>query len=350
MKIRVSDPFEAAKDPELPTLALALDPVQARQELKRGLPRLSGDRVLRLKAIRVKRYKPGRRCVVEYKVEVQTSKRLVKAVVIGKLRARRFGAESLRLLERLWESGFDSESADGISVPEPLGLISRFQMWFQRKVPGELATERLASGEGIALSRRIAEAAHKMHKVEIPTERRHTIQDELNILGECLQKVGGLRPEWANRLSRLMASCGRLGASLPEPRLCGIHRDFYPAQVIVGPGQLSTNSQPSRIHLIDFDLYCLGDPALDIGNFIGHMTEWSLRKLDNPEAFAAQEEALEERFVELEGEPCRTAISAYKTLTLARHIYLSTQFPERQAFTPRLLELCEQRLAKKGLL
>ncbi len=96
-------------------------------------------------------------------------------------------------------------------------------------------------------------------------------------------------------------------------------------------------------------LYCLGDPALDIGNFIGHMSEQSLRQLGNPRALAGQERALEERFLQLSGESAPKAFGAiqcYTTLTLARHIYLSTQFPERQNFTEALLELCELRLKK----
>jgi len=95
--------------------------------------------------------------------------------------------------------------------------------------------------------------------------------------------------------------------------------------------------------LIDFDLYCLGDPALDIGNFIGHMIEQSLRELGDAHAWAKQEQALEETFLELSRESSRVAIQAYTTLTLVRHIYLSTQFPKRQDFTFPLLELCEQR-------
>ena len=40
----------------------------------------------------------------------------------------------------------------------------------------------------------------------------------------------------------------------------------------------------------------------------------------------------------------REAVRAYTTLTLARHIYLSTQFSERTHTTEHLLELCEQRV------
>jgi hypothetical protein len=58
-----------------------------------------------------------------------------------------------------------------------------------------------------------------------------------------------------------------------------------------------------------------------------------------------RERALEDRFVELAGEGARSAVRTYATLTVARHVYLSTTFPERRPFTRALLELCEDRLA-----
>jgi glycosyltransferase involved in cell wall biosynthesis len=333
----VSDPFNSTADSELLSLALALDPAEARAEFKRRLPRLSGENgKLRLKAIRVIRHKPGRRCVVEYDVRVERPDLPTETVtLIGKTRVRRFGNEGYRLQERIWNAGFDTASADGISVPEPIGVIPRFRMWFQRKVPGETATRLLAAPGGIELAARIAVAIHKLHKANIPTERRHLMADELRILHECLAKVQQQKPSWSARLEQVLAACDRLGASLPEPHPCGIHRDFYSAQVVVHKG---------RIYLIDFDLYCLGDPGLDIGNFIGHITEQSLRETGDAHTWAKQERALEEKFVELAGEQCRPAIAVYTTLTIVRHIYLSTQFPSRQAFTVPLLELCEQRL------
>jgi hypothetical protein len=99
-----------------------------------------------------------------------------------------------------------------------------------------------------------------------------------------------------------------------------------------------------RLYLIDFDLYCLGSPALDIGNFLGHITEQSLRTLGSAEALVDVERALEERFIELAGAAVRPAVRSYATLTLARHVYLSTRFPERRAFSEPLLELVEERL------
>jgi hypothetical protein len=342
MKVTLSDPFGAAADPGLPTLAAALDPVEAKGEFKRRLPRLSGETGrLRLQAIRVTRHKRGRRCVVEYDVQVERPPSPAYALtLIGKVRARRFGHESFRLLESISNAGFQDHSPDGISVPEPIGVIPRFQMWFQSRVPGRTADQLLSGTKGGSIGRRIAEAIHKLHCACLPTDRHHTMEDELRILNDCLASVARQVPAWVERLQRLSAACERLGAGVPAPKPCGIHRDFYPAQVLVNDG---------RLFLIDFDLYCLGDPALDVGNFIGHMIEQSLRESGDPNALAGPQQAIEDRFVDLSGEACLPAIRAYTTLTLARHVYLSTVFPERQRFAGALLELCEQRLQIKSL-
>lgn len=334
--IPCDDPFGAAADQELPTLAAALDTGIARHEFKRRLPRLSGNGRLRLKAIRVTRHKPGKRAVVEYDVEVDRPDRARETVtLIGKVRARRSGNEALRQLEAFWNAGFDDGSADGISVPEPIGVVSKFQMWLQRKVPGVTAGTLLAGPPGVALARRVADALHKVHRFGVPTDRQHSMADELRILRECFDKVAALKPQWSPRLARLLTACAKLGAKAVSPVTCGIHRDFYPAQVIV---------DGARLRLIDFDLYCQGDPGLDAGNFIGHVTEQALREHGDAAAFIEVERALEDRFVELTGEAVRPAVQGYATLTLARHIFLSTRFPERTHLTERLLELCEERL------
>jgi aminoglycoside phosphotransferase (APT) family kinase protein len=160
--------------------------------------------------------------------------------------------------------------------------------------------------------------------------------DELRILHERLPAVAGQHPAWAERIARVLAACDRLGAATPPARVTGIHRDFYADQVLVdGPD----------LYLVDFDLYCAGDPALDVGNFLGHITEQSLRTLGDPAALADREAALTEHFLALAGEAARPAVRAYRTLTLARHIALSTQFPDRRHLTAALLELCEQELS-----
>ena len=336
-KVKLSDPFNAAADPDLPTVALALNPGLVNDEFRHALERVAGlaGRVS-VRNITVTRHKPGKRAVIEYGVRVKHADApWSHAALIGKIRTRRYGNEPFRLQEAIWNAGFQADSADGVSVPEPVAVIPRFKIWLQRKVPGVVASKLLAGPDGIALARRIAEAIHKLHRAGVPAEGSHTVADELRILRECLSRVAESKPELRDRLERILVACWKLGASLAGARTCGIHRDFYPAQVIVDGG---------RLWLIDFDLYCQGDPGLDAGNFIGHMTEESLRVSGDATALRDRERAMEERFVELSGKAVRASVHAYTALTLVRHIYLSTQFPERTAWTGRMVELCEERL------
>jgi aminoglycoside phosphotransferase (APT) family kinase protein len=341
VSITVNDPFGAAPDRAIPSLAMALDPAEAHEQFSRCLTRLAAEHgFIRLRAIRVSRYKPGRRCMIEYDVEVERPDLPPEPVtLLGKVRAGRYGKSGYRLLSALWEAGFQADCPDGMSVPEPIGTVGRFRMWLQRKVPGPVATEVLTGAEGPALARRVAEAAHKLHRAGVPTERRHTMADELRILHEYVPTVALTEPRWAGRIERLLDGCDRLGAATPQPNPCGIHRDLYSDQVIV---------DGSRLYIVDFDLYCEGDPGVDIGNFLGHVTELSLRTLGDPDGLAHVEQAIEERFIELSGEATRPSVKAYAILTLVRHIYLSSRFPERRSFTGRLLELCEERLGRRG--
>ncbi len=331
MSVPVIDPFNIAADPKMPFVAGAIDPLNVQDNFSTLL-----SQKINLLAIRVIRHKPRRRCLIEYDLEIENSDTSSQVItLIGKVRAKGTDISSYQLQQSLWNAGFSDDSEDGISVPEPMGIVPEFQMWLQRKVPGEIATNLLAKPNGIALAKRIAEAAHKLHQAGIPPKRRHTMADELRILHERLPMVAQMYPHLQKRLERVLEACENLGAATPEPQLQGIHRDFYPDQVIV---------DEDRLYLLDLDLYCEGNPGLDIGNFIGHITEQSLRTLGSPDALADREAALEERFVELSGEATRTAIHSYTTLTLVRHIYISTQFAERRPFTETLLELCEQRL------
>lgn len=330
LTIPVTDPFGVTNDEAMPSLTAALDPDEAQLRLGAALGPIT------LREIRVTRYKPERRCVIEYDVEMERPGTTPEAhTLIGKVRRLRSGKSGYRLLDALWRAGFDADAPDGICVPEPAGVVPELRMWLQRKVPGQAATDLLTTPAGEDLARRIAEAAHKVHSSGVPTKRSHTMRDELRILHERLTEVALAKPRWTGRIERLLAACDRLGAATPEPEPRGIHRDFYADQVLV---------DGERIYLLDFDLYCAGDPALDIGNFLGHIKEQSLRATGDPGSLAHLEAAMEERFVELSGEAARSAVHSYAALTLARHVHLSTLFPERRAFTGDLLDLCEERL------
>ena len=337
MKPSVCDPIGVTQDSKMTFLKQALDPRKVQDCFERHLVSTRGIKSIDLRAIQVKRYKPGRRCLIKYDVVITDNHDRRKALsLLGKARAKGIDVISYQALHSLWQNGFNDTSRDGISVAEPVGLIPEFQMWLQRNMPGVVATELLDKSQGVALALQIAEAAHKLHQADVKINRSHGISDEMSILHDRLGRVIQSKPDWEKRLNQLLDGSSQLAAALSAPATRNIHRDFYSDQVLV---------DGDRLYLLDFDLYCQGDPALDIGNFIGHITEYSLRNLEDPEALKDREQALEDYFVELAGEDTRKRVRIYTLLTLLRHIFLSTQFLERRAITEPLIGLCEQRLA-----
>ena len=336
------DPFGVTEDPAMFFLRPALDAAYVEPRLQRLLQDSAGKGArVRIRSIRVVRHKPGRRCLIEYGVRIERSTAEPEdTVLLGKVRASKVDLFSYQVQRKLWENGFASDSPDGISVPEPVGVIPGLRMWLQRQVPGVSPVPLLVGSGGGSLATRVAEAAHKLHRTSAVPERRHGIEDEIQILRERLGTLAEARPKLADRLHRVLRSCERLGASLPDPCACGIHRDFYPDQLLV---------DGDRIFLLDFDLFCAGDPALDIGNFIGHLIEDSLRRYGNADALAIRQQQIEEHFASRYGRSGLIAIRTYTTLTLARHISISTQFSSRRPFTDAILELCEERLLASTL-
>ena len=107
--------------------------------------------------------------------------------VLGKVRARGLDERTPKLMRALRRAGFCEQAADGVCVPEPLGVVEECHMWLQRKVAGSSAWPPLAGPGGTELAARVAEALVKLHEAGVPTRRRHGMQDELRILRERLE-------------------------------------------------------------------------------------------------------------------------------------------------------------------
>jgi hypothetical protein len=334
MTARVSDPFGALRDEGLPFLPVALDLAVAQDRFRR-LPRLRA-RVpgLLLRAARILRHKPGRRCLVEYEL-VSPVTAAEPVFVLGKVRARGADLRTYGLARRLVERGFGPESADGVSVPEPLGAVPELGLWLQARVPGRPARVALPGRDGTGLAVLVADALEKLHRAPVRPARRHTTDDEIAILRERLGEIARERPEWVARLDRVAEACARVAGALGAAAPALLHRDFHPDQVLV---------DGDRLHLVDLDLCAAGDPALDVGNFVGHLIEQALREHGDPRALDAPAAAMVERYAVRAGSAGSAAVTVWTTLTLARLVGLSARFRERRATAPVLLDLCERRL------
>ncbi len=220
-------------------------------------------------------------------------------------------------------------------MPEPIGLIVHWHLWLQRKVPGDVVSSVLDREDAPEIVGHVADALVKIHQSAVKPTRLHTLTDELATLHHSIGKVIARNPHLESRLESILERCRKLAALIPQSPFRGIHRDFYADQIILNG---------ERLYILDFDMFTAGDPALDAGNFLGHLTEQSLRTWGHPHGLTACEHAFQERFLQRSAHCREEAVQAYAVLTLVRHIFLGSQFRERLHYADVLLDLCEQRL------
>jgi len=180
---QVQDSFNTIKDPAMDTIANALNPeLVAPMILKHLKPISRSGKTPRLRNIRVRRHKTGRRCVIEYTFDnnaVNGSNE--KQAYIGKIRARGLDIKTYKLNKSLYKNGFEQGCTDGIEIPEPIGCIPELQMWLQRSVKGGDLFPLLKNSGATDIAKRVARALYKLHTAHISTKRNHTLQDELTI-------------------------------------------------------------------------------------------------------------------------------------------------------------------------
>ena len=340
-KPKVDVPQALRRDSAFEFLTPAFDPAQAAAALQGLLSeRLGTACSLAVESIQVRRHKPGRRCLIEYRMLADSSKGKQTLTAVGKVRAKGLDHRALETQFALWKNGFDLTSGDGVCVPQPLGAIGPWNMCLQYKVPGYVVTQRLVRSPDPSFAQRLAAAVYKLHQTSIHVKRRHRIEDELQVLRDRLSHVGQQVVHWKKRLSELYAACQDMAlAKCDNANSQLIHRDFYPDQIVCDGEQL---------WIVDLDLCSYGDPALDVGNFSGHLLELGLRTHGQVDTYRKQTMAFERRYVDLAGSTLIPRIQAYRLLTLARHISISTQFPDRRHATGAILSTCERLVRQDG--
>ena len=159
------------------------------------------------------------------------------------------------------------------------------------------------------------------------------------ILQERLTSAADQVPHLADRVMSLLDACRRIAAEHRPGHLCPIHRDFYPDQVLV---------DGERIVLVDFDLLCSGEAAVDVGNLRAHLSEHGLRYPEHKDAYAAFDAAFVAEYARLRPSVTTAHINVYTVLSLARHVSLCMSKPGHHASMLRILDACEQLLQDRA--
>ena len=325
------------RDAAMPWLDDALKPVSASSRLRWNIPALQDTGSLVLEA-GLLRHKRGRRALLAYRLEGAGPLR----DLVGKSRARGLDIRAYRTQKALYARGFDGTDPDGISVPKPLGVVPEWRLWVQLREPGTPLETRVLHGSFPAAAqaiRKVARAAGRLHESGVPTARVHTMADELEILAEWLVRAGRVHPGMAHLLDRVFDAAVRLSRRIDRPGSTGVHRDFHPGQFLVSG---------ERLVMMDLDLHAHGDPVLDHGNFLAHLTELALRHRGDPEALAGLEAAYREEVLSGPLDVPPPLLAGWHALSLARHVGISTARPGRSETTGPLAELVLERLEAAG--
>lgn len=327
----------APQEAGIPGITLALN----NESMARVLAPIAADTVgdrrnpgeLEITVLRLKR---DRRCLLRYDFLTTENGGGVIQSFIGKMRARGADQKTYCLNQALWNGAFGPGATDGIEVPEPVALLTDPAMYLLRTVDAPTLGAELEAPNGEQYCYRAGQALHKLHTQGPTTTRSHGRNDEYRILCKKLQITGRQLPTLAPRLRRVLAACKELLRGLPDAESVMLHRDFYPEQILV---------DGDRVWLLDLDLYASGDPMLDIGNFVAHLHELSLRKFRHCYAYLSHERAFIDGYRSRSGSRRGSSIATYVTLSLARHIAISQLVAGRAHTTGDLLTVCERRLA-----
>lgn len=312
-------------DTALPHLADALDTDGAAALLRQqaGLT-LTGPPALY-------RHKTGKRALIRYACQADDG---TARPLLGKMRSAGRDVKTPALHNALRAAGLDE--AGPVGIPRVIDLTNHWKMWFMEEVPGTCLRDLQDDTQTNAFTRTGAALAH-LHGCGVAPDKSWTHAQELHVLTTALGNAGTALPSRQPQLQALVAQARHLLATLPAENPTCIHRDFYPDQVIV---------DTDHIWFVDLDLVALGDPAIDVGNFLAHLAEYAIRTTGSVRASQRLEAAFLRGYHSVAPDLCPDRIRVLRTISLLRHIHISQWFEDRKHTAEPLLEEGEALLAQ----
>ena len=240
-------------DYRLPGLRHAVDPEAIARQLRQAGGRFAGSRVIRVKTLR---YRPGFTCVLRYTLEDEHGQHHV----VGKVYP---AGEAAGATQRKLKELSEQAAAHGLVIPAPLDLPQEGDLVLMTRVAGaNLDRALLATSsqeEAAPLIETAARALAGFHALRLDAPLARSVEHDFRRLGQRLHRVRLVAPDLAKRAQALLDGLDRAQLATPANERAPVHGDFKPNQLLVDHG---------RPALVDLDRAGLGDPAVDLGNFM----------------------------------------------------------------------------------
>jgi hypothetical protein len=270
----------------LPILPQLIDPEQSRALLEHsfraGAPTY---RDLRMQACQptVLNYKPGSRCTILYDMsyaETDADKGWPTTAVAKVYRAQK-GEQAYRGMVALWESPLSASTV--VRIAEPLAYIAEHKLLVQATLGEEQTLEELLRATlqhgDAAAHRRLegfvrasAAGLAELHLSGADSDERITWEDRITTIPEAIERIAPVAPELAEAVQPLFERLTELAAAYPADPLVPSHGSFDSDQVLIAQ---------DRIGFIDFDSFCMAEPALDVGHFRAAIMDSGMKLIDD---------------------------------------------------------------------
>jgi Phosphotransferase enzyme family len=237
------------------------------------------------------RYKPGSRCVIRYRLQLEhmLSQESREFIIFGKVYADTQQAHNVQeLQQQLYTEQI--QKAQTPLLPRPLGLLEQLGLTLNEAIqPGEQGIEEgrwagMRTGNKALRPQIERGRGGQIIGIEIPEEELRLTGEALARLHSSLVVPGGKGPrngakeakrarERADLIAtRNQAQAGRVQELVEwlALRLNDLEPESYrPAHGGFKASQLLFHSH--QVFVVDFDGFCLADPALDVGYFLAYL-------------------------------------------------------------------------------
>lgn len=308
--------FPKIDDPAISSLRIASDKEAMTQLFKETMPGVQNHvRDLEISSARVVKHRPGRRCTILY--DLSQGRRQVYVKIYYNKR----GKGILNKMRKLKKA-----CSKALLIPEAFAYLPEHRMLLIEGINGT----PLSQLQGSALNswvRRAAEALAYFHNCDANMTKVWTLRDEIAVLCKRIQILAVNKPKAMPTVLELVTL---LWASEPDANIPvrPIHRDFYPGQVI---------ALGDRAGFVDLDDSALGDPAIDVGNFLAHLKLLSFERHSDPGALARERDIFLKCYLESAINMQMGRIVFFEASTLLRLASLASDHPDRTEQTQAML-------------
>lgn len=238
------------------------------------------------------------------------------------------------------------EPTGRLTLARPLAFVPEANLLLQAPAPGRAVTGDRNRSQFLELARLAGAALAGLHRADLRVGPEQRFADNLKHLNRAAERVGLVAPTLHQPLRRIIGQLqSRCRRSMPGPSVPS-HGDYKYDQFLF-------DDATGTIALIDFELFCQAEAALDLGTFCAYLPlaqprDWreaAAVELLRATFLAAYEQAAGARIDLARFSLFESAILASRALSQAWR-----QRPGWRQSAPRLLDLALERLVNPAAL